>query len=158
MLYFAYGSNMNIDQMRERCGNRTLQAECVAKLEDHRLAFTRWSPRRKCGCADAVADAGSEVWGVVFRLSEAEQRELDKSEGYDPKGPREKNAYVREERIVYRDGDKNQPLPVKIYFVVEKGTYLPNTEYKNLILQGARYHNLPLWYICQLEKIEVSGS
>jgi gamma-glutamylcyclotransferase len=157
MRSFAYGSSMDINQTRERCGNFKLKAECIARLKDHSLAFTRWSgsPNRKCGVADAVPNPGKEVWGVVFELNASELKRLDESEGYDPNRARELNAYVREERDVYDQNDR--ALKVQVYFVVKKGTYLPNANYKNLILRGARYHHLPSSYIAELEKVQVDG-
>ena len=65
-LYFAYGSNMNWDQMRERCPSARF--EFVAKAEGLRFAFTRFSKKRQCGVADIVASPGSEVWGAVFAI------------------------------------------------------------------------------------------
>ena len=55
MLYFAYGSNMLFDQMRERCPSSTFV--CAAALDGYRLAFTRKatganSPWRGFGVAD----------------------------------------------------------------------------------------------------------
>ena len=49
MLYFAYGSNMEWKQMRERCPSAMFV--CIAKLKDRRLAFTRKSKDRGCGVA-----------------------------------------------------------------------------------------------------------
>jgi hypothetical protein len=41
MLYFAYGSNMNWQQMQDRCPSARFFG--VALLPDHKLAFTRES-------------------------------------------------------------------------------------------------------------------
>jgi gamma-glutamylcyclotransferase len=152
---FAYGSSMDTNQTRKRCGNLKLKADCIAILRDHSLAFTRWSTIRQCGVADAVPNPGKEVWGVVFELNAAELKRLDESEGYDPNRARELNAYVREEREVY--DQNNRPLKVQVYFVVKKGTYLPSSSYKKLILSGAREHHLPPAYVGELEKIQIDG-
>jgi hypothetical protein len=157
MLSFAYGSSMDIAQTRSRCRNPNLKAECIAKLGDHRLAFTRWSTKRACGVADAVPAPGKEVWGVIFELNDAELELLDESEGYCATRACGQNSYVREERVVCRDGDETQPLKVQVYFVLKKGNFRPSYEYKNLILKGARAH-LPQSYISELEKTPVEGS
>ena len=70
MLYFACGSNMYWDQMRERCPSA--QFVSVAKLDNHRLAFTRESSERRCSVADAVPAKGQDVWGVVYRIADVE--------------------------------------------------------------------------------------
>jgi len=41
--YFAYGSNMNIPQMNERCGVGSFEILGVAILENYKLTFTRHS-------------------------------------------------------------------------------------------------------------------
>jgi hypothetical protein len=49
MLCFAYGSNMDLAQMRERCPSTRFAF--IAKLPDHRLVFPRKSKCRCCGVA-----------------------------------------------------------------------------------------------------------
>ena len=154
MLYFAYGSNMEWDQMKERCPSARFVG--VAVLRDHRLAFTRRSVRRDCGVADAVPDKGKTVWGAVFEIDDVDVGRLDVSEGYKP--GRAKNAYRREERHVFVAGDDKQPLAVAVYFgEPQDAPPLPNQEYKNLILAGARRWRLPDDYIKELEAIEVAA-
>src|SRR5947208_12969770 len=70
MLYFAYGSNMDSTQMKERCPSAKFV--CRAKLPSHRLAFTLRSCRRGCGVADILRDEAKDVWGVVYELPENE--------------------------------------------------------------------------------------
>ena len=154
MLYFAYGSNMDWRQMRKRCPSA--QFLSVALLRDHRLAFTRFSRSRECGVADAVAEEGAEVWGVVYQIAETEIGILDKCEGFQPGRERGENDYVREERRVYRDGDEKQPLLVHIYFAKRQpDPPLPDKEYKTLVLKGAEYWHLPPTYVDELRRIEV---
>jgi hypothetical protein len=58
VLYFAYGSNMNWEQMKTRCPSARFVA--VALLPDYKLAFTRKSINRGCGVADGVLLDGDE--------------------------------------------------------------------------------------------------
>ncbi len=154
MLYFAYGSNMNGTQLKKRCPSASFVG--VAKLPDHRLAFTRKSVTRGCGVADAVPEAGRDVWGAVFRLSELDVGALDKSEGYRP--GREKNSYWRRECMVFLDGDENRPVTAQTYFAEPQANPpLPSQAYKDLILDGARHWHLPAGYIAELEAVGVSG-
>ena len=154
MLYFAYGSNMDWGQMRERCPS--VRFIGVAKLPDHRLAFTRRSVKRDCGAADAVCQLGRAMWGVVFEIPDLEVGALDQSEGYLP--GRDKNSYWRRECMVFLDSDEKRPLKVATYFAEpQKDPPLPNQDYKNLILAGARHWQLPPNYINELEGIAVSG-
>jgi len=155
MLCFAYGSNMNWDQMQDRC--RSAQFLGVALLRDHRLAFTRYSdsPSRKCGVADALYEKGAEVWGVVYEIPDTEIAILDRCEGFRPGRELRENAYIREERHVCRDGDEQRPLLVQVYFAnQQQNPPRPSAEYKKLIVEGAEWWHLPSDYIDQLERIE----
>ncbi len=96
MLYFAYGSNLDCEQMRQRCPS--VRLVCVAKLKDHRLVFPRKSQKRNCGVAGVEPRSGFDVWGVVYDIYDVDIGKLDDSEGYKPGRQPEKNAYVREER------------------------------------------------------------
>ena len=152
MFYFAYGSNMDFSQMRERCPSARFV--CVAKLKDHRLAFTRKSEKRKCGVSDVIQQEGSDVWGVVYEIDERDIGLLDQTEGFRP--GRTENDYVREERQVFAEGDNKKPLLVSVYFAIkEDNPPKPNIKYKQLIVNGAKYWHLPDAYIQELERIEV---
>jgi len=153
VLYFAYGSNMDWEQMRERCPSARFV--CVAKLPDHRLAFTRRSVKHDCGVADAVPDPNHEIWGVVYEINETDLGRLDKSEGFSP--GRAKNSYVREERHVLAEGDPDKPMATYVYFARrEAHPPLPNAEYKRLIVEGAKFWHLPADYVAELERIEIA--
>ncbi|MCL6508076.1 MAG: gamma-glutamylcyclotransferase [Bryobacteraceae bacterium] len=137
---------MDRGQMRDRCPSARFVG--VAKLPDHKLAFTRKSQRRKCGVADAVREPGSSVWGVVWEIDERDLGKLDRAEGYSPNRDEKDNSYRREQRHVFLDGDENQPLVAEVYFANhELEPPLPNQEYKDLIVNGARYWRLPEDYI-----------
>jgi hypothetical protein len=65
--------------------NREANCTGIAVLLDHRLAFTRCSRCHRCGVADAIAQKGSSVWGVIYEISDQEDiSTLDKSEGFQP--------------------------------------------------------------------------
>lgn len=157
-LYFAYGSNMDREQIGKRCPSA--QFVCVAVLPDHRLAFTRESKCRGCGVADAVAEDGGSVVGVVFEINDADLFRLDVSEGYRVHRT-EKNSYIRRECVVLEVGDKPDPekmhLLVWTYFAVpQENPPRPNQEYKDLIVSGAKCWGLPDDYIAKLERIETA--
>ena len=153
MLYFAYGSNMNWDQIRSRCPSA--QFAFIARAEGYALAFTRFSQNWKCGVADIVASSGNDVWGVVFDIPNDEIGQLDKSEGYRPERARELNAYERSQLEVICQENANSPIAVWTYFVVSKSKLplKPAVEYKALILDGARHWGLAAAYIERLERI-----
>jgi gamma-glutamylcyclotransferase (GGCT)/AIG2-like uncharacterized protein YtfP len=147
--YFAYGSNMSDEQIRERCpGHRFV---CVARLPDHRLAFTRWSARRAGGVADIVAAPGSSVWGVVFEMTESDMVALDGHEGVHAHPP----AYRRRNVVVLAGEGGATPLDAITYEVCEKSPedHAPHAAYLGLIRAGARKWNLPQGYQEQLAAV-----
>ena len=143
---------MDWDQMRDRCPSARFVG--VAKLPGHKLAFSRRSTERNCGVADAVADQGCDIWGVVYEVDDRDIGRLDAAEGYSP--GRAKNAYRREERHVLIDGEESKPLSAAVYFAIPEGNPpRPNQAYKSQILKGANYWRLPQEYIRNvLERIE----
>jgi hypothetical protein len=148
MLYFAYGSNMDYAQMRQRCPSARFVG--VTKLPDHRLAFSRKSRNRGCGVADVIGTTGHDVRGVVYEVNDPEDvRRLDRCEGV-PSG-----AYIRKDsQLVFLRDDPEQPFGVSMYYAVkEDNPPLPNAEYKSLIVSGARFWQLPTAYIQELEQI-----
>lgn len=149
MRYYAYGSNMDCALIRERCSSARFIG--VAKLADHSLTFSRKSSKRGCGVADVVESAGHDVWGVVYEIDDPDdERRLDRCEGFP-------HAYTKESRITYLRDQLEQPLNVSIYFAVkQENPPLPNAEYKNLIVGGAKFWQLPLAYIQELDQIIVA--
>ena len=155
MLYFAYGSNLDPRQLHQRCPAARFVA--VAKLPDHRLAFTRYAKDRGCGTCDGVPDPGQDIWGVVLDISEADLARMDASEGYVPGRPLAENAYFREQRQVCRDGKPEQPLLVWLYFANRQpNPPLPNAAYKKQLVNGAKHWGLPEAYQAQLRRIETA--
>lgn len=153
MLYFAYGSNMDADQMKCRCPSA--EFKCRAKLPDHRLAFTRKSSNRGCGVADVVPDEDKDVWGVVYDIDEQDVACLDRCEGYRPRRPKQCNAYVREECTVIEEGDPERPSKVWTYFANPlPDPPPPSDEYMQTIIRGARHWGLPKGYVQKLEGID----
>ena len=153
MLYFAYGSNLDWAQMKQRCP--LAKFVCRAKLPAHRLAFTLKSAMRDCGVADVLPDQTKDVWGVVYELPDSELKNLDKKEGYRPGKPYEQNQYTRKDQYVWPDGDAKRPLLVALYLGhAQLDPPLPSDDYKKLIVDGAKHWKLPTEYIHQLESIQ----
>ena len=145
MHYFAYGSNMNWEQMQRRCPSA--QFVCVACLKNYRFAIARHSRLRNCGTANIFADAGSEVWGIVYDLSEQDLTILD---GFE-------DGYRREKVFVLAAGDTQSSVEVLVYIAErEDNVPLPNPEYKRLIVAGARHWNISEFYCSMLEKIQAN--
>ena len=76
--YFAYGSNMNLNQMAFRCPD----AEVVGpvRLEGYCLAFCMNGGGN--GVATIFPEQGSFVDGVLWRISKRDEQCLDRYEGF----------------------------------------------------------------------------
>ena len=137
--------------MRKRCPSARFVG--VARLPDHRLAFSRKSEKRGCGVADVIGTTEHDVWGVVYEIDDPEDlSRLDRCEGVLS------GAYIRRDsQPVFLRENQEQPLRVSIYFAMkEDNPPLPNAEYKRLIVSGARFWQLPTKYINELEQIAVT--
>ena len=142
--YFAYGSNMDPDQMGERCPSARLVGP--ARLIDFRLAFTRESEVTYpgSGVADVVAAPGSVVWGAVYSVDEADLGALDRLEGAG-------DAYAREQVDVV--DEKGDTVAAVTYVVLRKSDreFRPTAEYMSRVIGGARACGLGRDYVELLE-------
>ena len=77
-LYFAYGSNLNHEQMRIRCRDSRYIKSTF--LEGYKLSFCAAS--RDYGVANVVKKKGSKVPGGIWEISESDEKELNVYEGY----------------------------------------------------------------------------
>jgi gamma-glutamylcyclotransferase (GGCT)/AIG2-like uncharacterized protein YtfP len=154
-LYFAYGSNLCMTQMAERCPSRQVVDRAV--LPDQALIFPRRSLRRECGVASIVASVGCVVWGAVYRLTAGDVASLDTFEGFVPTGDPARNAYNKSEIAVLRDGSLTASIQAFTYIANPMpGRHIPSADYRGAMVRGAREHQLPPHYIDTLESLEIS--
>ena len=144
--YFAYGSNLDLRQMRRRCPGSVALGR--ARLPGYRLAFTRYATKRRGGVADVIAEEGAEVWGALYDIDEANLAALDEFEG----APR---AYRRETIAVI--DDEGAEREAFIYIANRTGTFAPGRDYLALIVRGAREHGLPEEYIRAIEQVRTAS-
>jgi gamma-glutamylcyclotransferase (GGCT)/AIG2-like uncharacterized protein YtfP len=79
VLYFAYGSNLDQDQMEDRCPGAELVY--AATMDGYRIAFTGHSMTRRGAVATIVKRKGCKVEGLVYSLTADDVRALDRCEG-----------------------------------------------------------------------------
>ena len=77
-LYFAYGSNINLDQMDRRCPNAQVVGPVV--LENYKLLFR--SNTRNAGVATIRPHKGRKVHGLLWKITPECEKSLDIYEGY----------------------------------------------------------------------------
>lgn len=157
MLYFAYGSNLDPDQMKQRCPSH--QVVGLAALHDHKLSFPRTSHAWGGGVASIQLAHGSTLWGMVYELSEADMAALDDYEGWQ--GPADQhNVYDRELMFVELtrpdDGSFSRRLRAWVYVARASNPAPPSRRYLDTVLKGARHFGLPEDYIIELESTETA--
>jgi len=146
-LFFAYGSNMNPEQIFSRCHKP--DACTVACLQGYRLSFFGDSRRWDGGEATVTPTPGEDVWGVVYELTLADSERLDSWQDVRLDGT---GAYFHYPTEVL--DARGTAYPVLIYKRFLSGTSSsPSAEYMDAVISGALHHGLPAAYIEKLRCI-----
>jgi gamma-glutamylcyclotransferase (GGCT)/AIG2-like uncharacterized protein YtfP len=158
MLYFAYGSNLDVDQLRMRAPEARVVG--MGLLRDYQLTFPLRSQTWGGGAAGVTHLHGGMVWGALYELSESDLAALDAYEGW--KGPGDHhNLYERDLATVEltRPDDGSVPRRVRAYtyFARTLNPTPPSRRYLDTVLKGARQHRLPPEYIEWLGAIPVGN-
>lgn len=128
--YFAYGSNMNQDQMEYRCPDAEVLGRAV--LKDYRLAFRGGLN----GVASILPEQGKEVQGILWKITPSCERSLDFYEGYP-------NLYGKKEISVQTE--TGEVTSVTVYIMNEpyqSQPALPSLFYLKGILDGCEQNHL----------------
>jgi gamma-glutamylcyclotransferase (GGCT)/AIG2-like uncharacterized protein YtfP len=127
VLYFAYGSNLDDEQMRLRCASARVVARAV--LPDHALAFGGFSHRWGGAVASVLHARRGRVEGLLYRISEADLRALDRHEGHP-------FAYERVRKLVM--DERGRRRRVQVYRQPEDGfePWLPQLRYFRTLLRA----------------------
>ena len=127
--YLAYGSNLSVEQMKVRTPDAVIVG--TGMLEEWRLLFRQFATIRKC--------RGYSVPVLVWRISEKDEKSLDRYEGF-PKfygkkdltlrvkslagedlGEMTAMVYIMTKKAVNLRGEN--PMPGKYYYSVLKAGY-----------------------------------
>ena len=112
MLYVAYGSNTNIEQMKERCPLSKIKGNGI--LKNWKLVFNYH--------LDIIREKGKSVPVVLWDINDEDWALLDRYEGY-PK------YYVKEKVKVKMENGKNVDAVVYVMAEDRKGIYPPSISY-----------------------------
>ena len=132
MLYWAYGSNLNIRQMKRRCP-RAKQLRPLHMTESQ-LVFR--------GVADITRTKNAITPGGLWRISGECERILDSYEGA---GRGRESLYIKRYIPVLQDGRKQDCL----FYMMKttRGIQPPSEAYINIIEQGYNDFGLDLAYL-----------
>ncbi len=130
--YFAYGSNMNIEQMAFRCpAAEVVENVCV---DGYRLAFCGRPSGN--GVATILPEEGNHVDGVLWKITKECERSLDYYEGYP-------HLYGKETITVKNVEGKERD--VTVYTINEpykSQLSVPSPVYLEGILEGCRENGI----------------
>jgi hypothetical protein len=127
MLYFAYGSNLNLFQMKRRCKDSIFLKKI--NLKDFRLTF-----RSKYRAADIEPKKNSVVPGGLFEISKSDEKKLDVYEDF-PILYKKYFFYYHEKKVM-------------TYTMVKKSVFkYPTERYLNIVKQGYKDCNLDYSYL-----------
>ncbi|MDB3942566.1 gamma-glutamylcyclotransferase [Candidatus Pelagibacter sp.] len=133
MLYFAYGSNLNLFQMKRRCKDSIFLKKI--NLKDFRLTF-----RSKYRAADIEPKKNSIVPGGLFDISKSDEKKLDVYEDYPILYRKFYFTYYEKKVMTYIMVKKTPfKFPTERYLNVVKRGYKDcklETKYLNKALQG----------------------
>jgi gamma-glutamylcyclotransferase (GGCT)/AIG2-like uncharacterized protein YtfP len=156
MHYFAYGSNLDPQQMAQRCPGASVVG--LGELRDHKLTFPLTSHDWGGGVASVGVAHGGSVWGVVYELTDAHMAALDRYEHFVGAGDQH-NLYDRETTSVQLtradDGSFPRRLHAWIYLARGSNPAPPSRRYLDAIVRGARHHRLPDDYVARLAAMPV---
>ena len=140
--YFAYGSNLCVEQMERRTGpiNDGEKGPRIAHLAGYRLVFNMQGDDGQVYAN--ITQPGAGVIGVLYRCNEAALARLDVyEEGYDR----------RQVEVTLENG---QTLEAMVYIARPQSTAsdgVPSADYLRIILRGAKRQGLPEAYIASIE-------
>lgn len=128
--YIAYGSNLNIPQMRMRCPGARIIGTSVIK--DYQLLFKG----SKTGSYLTIEPMeGAEVPVVIWEVTESDEKALDRYEGYP-------NFYYKKEMTLDIKGIRTGKVRRRDAFVYimheERELGIPSWYYVNTCLDGYR--------------------
>ena len=127
MLYFAYGSNLNLFQMKRRCKDSFFLKKY--ELKGYRLNF-----RSKYRAADIEKSKNSLVPGALFEISKSDEKKLDVYEDFP----------VLYKKLYFSYYSKK----VMTYIMVNKTEFrYPTERYLNVVKRGYKDCKLDMKYL-----------
>lgn len=146
MKYFAYGSNMHIERLKERV--TSFDYICIGILRKATLRFHKKSRDGSGKCnAFYTGNEKDKIHGVIFEVPHIEKRKLDRAEGLGL-GYNEQNV-----KIVSEFG-----LFSAFTYIADKAaiddSLRPYLWYRQFVIDAAKYFHLPYDYIKLIEMTE----
>ncbi|MFH8086652.1 MAG: gamma-glutamylcyclotransferase family protein [Candidatus Aenigmatarchaeota archaeon] len=145
MKYFAYGSNMNPERMRNRRVKFLKREHAI--LKGYKLVFNKISTKNPMeGYANIIEDDKEVVEGVLYEMKEDELKNLDEFEGYP-------NHYTRKKvNVILENGQTVEAITYIAKPDKTREGLKPSKEYLKHLLKGCDL--LSKEYCEKLRKVE----
>lgn len=128
MLYFSYGMNTNLNQMATRCP--TAKSLGRAELQNYRFEFKRH--------ATIEPDSGRMTYGVLWDITQADEKSLDMLEGYPL-------YYTKKNVTVMHEGKQLTAMTYLMY--PDEQLHIPADSYYQMLEEGYQEHGVPITQI-----------
>jgi len=146
MKIFAYGSNMNVNRLKQRVPSAI--KVCNASLPGYKFSFNKRSNDGSGKGNIQQTDIDSDtVAGVVFDINELEKPALDAIEGLG-------NGY--NQTVIDLLDENGETFQAQVYVADESAVdnnLLPYDWYKEFVVTGAEQNDLPAEYVQSIRKI-----
>lgn len=155
---FAYGSNMDLDDLRAWFARQGLEPPRVERtavglLEDHELVFNYYSRARRAGAANVEPARGQAVYGLILWVDGPTLDGLDLKEGAP-------HRYQR--RRVGTATPDGSPVQSWLYSVTpahrSDAFVAPSPQYLDLLTRAAERHAFPEVYRRSLASITTQST
>ena len=147
--YFAYGSNMLVERLQQRCATARVLGHAAAK--GHLIHFNKKGKDGSGKASICRTNAwGAIVYGVLFEIDVSERAVLDRFEGHP-------NGYRRDDNFIVETVDDTNRLAVSTYIAADHAideNLKPFDWYLALAVAGLIQHKLPDEYREHLMKTE----
>ena len=121
-LYAAYGSNLNLEQMKWRCPKAKLIG--IGEIKDYVLQFKG----RRYGAFATIAPQDNSIVPVaIWELTDKDERSLDLYEGYP-------NHYFKQNVVVDMGSEKVEAMVYIMNLKMDFG--IPTQKYYNTVFKG----------------------
>ena len=139
--YLAYGSNMSLEQMAYRCPDADLLG--WAEIKGYELLF---KGSKSGNYATIEPKAGSKVPVLVWGISERDERNLDRYEGFPT------FYYKKEFKVEIKGANQKQLIPVTygthkaMAYIMDESRQLgaPSKEYYKILEEGYQRFNFDM--------------
>lgn len=130
VIYFAYGSNLHLEQMSRRCPDSIPVTQAI--LRDYKMVYRR-------GVATIEPSKGDKVYGALYIISDSDLEALDRYEGYP-------TLYYRQKIKVEARGTGEQEAIAYFMHTTYKFSP-PRGGYYEIIEEGYRNWGLPVEHL-----------